>query len=157
MSLMCNDIEYKAEQDTSNKLNQLFVRIGRDISNSIHSTDEMPRNIQSILNSTLFRRVSPKHIESIISKLNDKSCHISSYPTKAFKCVRHIISPVLSRLVNKSLKLGSFPNSLKTARVIPLFKFGTTTSLTIYRPISTLLLLNKVFERLVCIQLYFFL
>ena len=87
----------------------------------------------------------------------NKACHISSYPAEALKCLRQIISSILSHLVNKSQNFSVFPNSLKTARVIPLFKSGTTTSLTNYRSISVLPLLSKVFEGDVHNQLYFFL
>ena len=81
----------------------------------------MPRNIQSIANSILFREVSTNHIESITSSSKNKTSHISSYPTKALKYASHVIPPTLSRLVNKSLSLGVFPNSLKTARVMYLY------------------------------------
>ena len=67
------------------------------------------------------------------------------------------MSPILSQFLNKSMNFGIFPNSLKTARVIPLFKSGATTNLTNYRPISVLPLLSKVFERVVHNQLYSFL
>ena len=43
--LICNDIEYKAKQDIFCKLNQFIASTGREISNSFHSTDELPRNI----------------------------------------------------------------------------------------------------------------
>ena len=156
-SLISNGIEYRENQDISDKLNNFFASIGRDISDSFQSTDELPQDFQSISNSIIFREVTPSHIESIISNLKNKACHISSYPARALKCIRHIISPILSQFVNKSMNFGIFPNSLKTARVIPLFKSGATTNLTNYRPISVLPLLSKVFERVVHNQLYSFL
>ena len=107
-----------------------FATTGRDIFNFFHSTEELPQDMQSIAYSILFGKVSPIHIESVISSWKNKACHISSYPAKTLKCVRHIVSPILSRLVNKSLNLGVFPNSLKTDSVIHLLKNGTTTSLT---------------------------
>ena len=65
--------------------------------------------------------------------------------------------PVLSHLGNEALNLGIFPNSLKTARVIPLFKSEDTTNLNNYQPISVLTLLSKVFERFVQNKVYSFL
>ena len=44
---------------------------------------------------------------------------------------------------------GIFPNKLKFAKVIPIFKKGTTDLLINLPPISYLLFLNKVFERVI--------
>ena len=123
----------------------------------LQSTDKLPQNVQSISNSILFREVSPSHIENIISSLKKKTCHIMSYPAEVLKFLRHIISPALSLLVKKLLNLGICLNSVKTARVIPLFKSGATTNLTYYPPYSVLPLLSEVFERVVHNQLLFFL
>ena len=47
-----------------------------------------------------------------------------------------------------------FPNKLKVAKVIPLFKKGDSTLLTNYRPISLLPSLSKIFEKVIYQQLY---
>ena len=50
------------------------------------------------------------------------------------------------------MTLGSFPDSCKIAKVKPLFKKGSKTDPSNYRPISLLPLLSKVFERVVLNQ-----
>ena len=50
------------------------------------------------------------------------------------------------------LALGSFPNACKIARVKLLFKKGSKTDLSNYRPISLMPLLLKVFETVVLNQ-----
>ena len=45
--------------------------------------------------------------------------------------------------------MGVFPNKLKTGRVVPLFKEGSKTNILNYRPISTLSIYSKIFEKLV--------
>ena len=52
------------------------------------------------------------------------------------------------------LETGVFPDKLKVAKVIPLFKKGDPTLLTNYRPISLLLSLSKIFEKVIYQQLY---
>ena len=49
---------------------------------------------------------------------------------------------------------GIFPDSLKIVKIIPLYKKGDINSITNYRPISLLLTLSKIFERVILIQLY---
>lgn len=75
-------------------------------------------------------------------------------PTFIFKHIAHIISPVIATLINVSLSAGVFPDSLKVARVIPLSKGGDKTNMCNYRPISTLKLFAKIFEKVAHFQLY---
>ena len=47
------------------------------------------------------------------------------------------------------MRLGIFPDELKIARVIPLYKSGDKSDITNYRPISLLPVLSKIFEKLI--------
>ena len=51
------------------------------------------------------------------------------------------------------LTTGIFPDDLKVAKVIPLFKKGKKEILDNYRPISLLRSLSKIFERLIFNQM----
>ena len=51
-------------------------------------------------------------------------------------------------LINRSFADGIFPNELKLARVVPIFKSGDSTSFSNYRPISILSLFANTFEKL---------
>ena len=52
------------------------------------------------------------------------------------------------------LRTGIFPNKLKIAKVIPLYKNKDDTHITNYRPISILPSISKIFEKVIYIQLY---
>ena len=71
----------------------------------------------------------------------------------------YLISVSLCDLFNKSLVSGIFPDDWKCARVTPLFKQGEPSDLNIYRPISVISVIAKVFERIINFydQLYNFL
>ena len=60
--------------------------------------------------------------------------------------VKHIITSIvkpLTHIVNTSFKTGVFPDILKIAKVIPVFKSGIN-----YRPISLLPQFSKILETL---------
>ena len=52
---------------------------------------------------------------------------------------------------------GTFPDELKIASVIPLFKSGNRNLMSNYRPISILPTISKIFEKLIHVRLYQFL
>ena len=56
-----------------------------------------------------------------------------------------ILIPILVSLINASVSLGIFPDDLKIAKVIPLFKKGDTFDTNNYRPISLLTCFLKNF------------
>ena len=64
------------------------------------------------------------------------------------KSAGQAISKLLTIIFNKSIKEGVFPESLKTAKVIPLHKGGSVLVVSNYRPISIPPILSKIFERL---------
>ena len=63
-----------------------------------------------------------------------------------------LASPV-TQLVNRCKKADTFPSSLKTAIITPIFKGGDQTELGNYRPVSILPTLSKVVEKVIAKQL----
>ena len=64
-----------------------------------------------------------------------------------FKHVVTKIAPVISDLINSSFDEGIFPDVLKTALVVHIFKSGQRDVVLNYRPIATLPFLSKIYER----------
>ena len=56
---------------------------------------------------------------------------------------------LLTHIINKSLREGVFPSELKLAKVVPIFKAGSSNKITNYRPISVLSFFFKVFEKII--------
>ena len=61
----------------------------------------------------------------------------------------------MTYVINLSLKQGIFPDSLKVAKVIQIFKQGSCSLCNNYRPISVLSALSKIFQRCILNQLIF--
>ena len=67
---------------------------------------------------------------------NDQSCGLYSSPTKLLKSSSAVIAPVLSEILNKSIRLGTYPSKLKIAKILPAFKSDDDTDANNYGPIS---------------------
>lgn len=63
------------------------------------------------------------------------------------KLINTIVAP-FTHICNLSLQTGTFPNKVKTAKVIPIFKRGEKQQFTNYRPISLLPTFSKILEKL---------
>ena len=59
------------------------------------------------------------------------------------------ISLPLSYIFNQSILEGTFPDQMKKAEVIPLYKGKDSNQLINYRPISLLLTISKLLEKIV--------
>ena len=81
-----------------------------------------------------------------------KAAGLDQISGKFLKDGARILAKPISELCNLSITLGSFSNAFKIAKVKPLFKKGSKTVPSNYRPISLLSLLSKVFERVVLDQ-----
>ena len=80
---------------------------------------------------------------------NNKSYGFYSCSVSILKLASNIISDVFTKILNKSIDLGTFPSKLKMAKVIPIFKSDDNTDPNNYRPISLLSCFNRIFEKLV--------
>ena len=93
---------------------------------------------------------------SIMSLKSNKSCGVDLIPTKIVKMSASIISEPLSILVNPAFSLGIFPDSLKIAKVVPIYKSGDKRNPSNYSPISLLTCFSKIFEKLIFTRIYSF-
>ena len=101
---------------------------------------------------------TPYEISDIISTLKSgKSLGPNSIPMKILKSLSSLISIPLSQIINESFKSGVFPDKLKLAKVIPLFKKACLLTASNYRPISLLSIFSKITEKVMYERLYKFL
>jgi len=66
---------------------------------------------------------------------------------RTLKLSKYLLAPLLSNVINECICDGVFPNNLKIATVVPLFKSGDSEIPTNYRPISVLTYFSKIFEK----------
>ena len=140
----------------ADNLNDYFVSIGSSLAAAIPSTavDYTKYLNKSYINSMAFSPTTPNEIISIVSQFQNKSsAGYDDIPVNLIKSIIACISVPLSSIINHSLINGIFPDSLKIAKVCPLFKCGDHKIAANYRPISVLPAFSKIFETVVSLRL----
>ena len=95
---------------------------------------------------------------NLISKLPTKmSSGHDNISNVLLKAIGHFILCPLTNIFNDSLSTGIFPNVMKVADMVPLYKGKERFLETNYRPISLLLIVSKILEKIVYSWVYKFL
>ena len=92
--------------------------------------------------------VTEKEVSEIVSGCKSKTSY--GHDEISMKTVKHVIKQIvrpLTYIFNRSLITGIFPNDMKTAKVIPVFKSGDRLQFSNYRPISLLPQFSKILEK----------
>ena len=90
-----------------------------------------------------------------IDKLPSKtSSGVDGISPVLLKYIKHEISKPVTLILNQCLTTGIFPDKLKIAKVVPIYKSDDENIFNNYRPISILPALSKVFEKIVFNQTY---
>lgn len=100
--------------------------------------------------SMFFEFVSPEEIVNIINDLDPtKAAGSDMIPAKIVKELKDVLVDPLTHLVNKIIEDASYPDSLKYAIIKPLHKKGDKHSISNYRPIALLPIINKIVEKVI--------
>jgi hypothetical protein len=140
------------EDAIAKSFNNFFSNIGFNISHNVpvfrKSYDTyLPRhNAKSIF----LDPVHPMDVINVARKLKPKTSSGSDGVSSKLliKTIEQIVNPI-THIINLSLQTGTFPNELKCAKVIPIYKSGDPCILNNYRPISLLSSFSKLLERIV--------
>jgi hypothetical protein len=132
--------------------NNYFVNIGRNLSKNIPHSDIDPLHYLNDLNirdSLFFRATDTEELSRIILDLKDSSCGYDEISAKMIKnTFLNFLTPLV-HIINLSLTQGVFPQELKLAKVVPMFKSGDARLVKNYRPVSLLSNFSKIFERII--------
>jgi hypothetical protein len=109
----------------------------------------------SVSSSMFLSMCDSDEISNIISDLSKGKA--SDIPIHLIKHCSIIISPILSTFFNSFMDSGIFPTILKVGNITPIFKKGDSQLFDNYRPVSTIPIFSKIFEKLIYNRLYSYL
>ena len=139
--------------EIANAFNNYFSNIGLDIQSSIkYFAKEFYEFLPPLSIKSIFLSPTDKNeIISIISAVeSQKASRPNSIPTKnILKLMKNGISDQLAVLFNLSFTSVSFPTTLKTSKVTPIYKKDSKLKCSNYRPISLSSNIDKILERIV--------
>ena len=149
-----NGIVHERPKEIANELAHYFANVGEKLSRAL---PEPKSNITAYLNkiptcpqSMYATPTTPIEIDNIIRNLASKqSSGYDNISNQMLKWLRPVITLPLCIIYNKSLQEGCFPNKMKLAEIVPLYKGGDESLSNNYRPISLLLTLSKVLEKVI--------
>ena len=133
-----------------NTFNNFFVNVGSDLANRIPDSPISPYKYMKteIMNSIFLETVSPEELLEVMKGLKHSAVGYDELEAQHMKSSSSIIIQPLLHICNLSFTLGLFPDAMKIAKVIPLFKSGNYMKVNSYRPVSILPVMSKILERL---------
>lgn len=162
-SFMINNERVICRRVIAHEFNKYFVSIASNL-NEVYErridedpiivksfTDYLP---QSCPSSIYLAECTSSEIINIISEF--KNGKASDIPTHVMKQCSQTISEHLARIYNNCMNEGVFPSQLKTGKITPIYKKEDEELLENYRPVSTLPVFGKIFEKIIYSRLYNF-
>ena len=139
---------YVSDNSTiANIFNNYFANIGGSLAKTIKSDIDPLVFLHTNVNSINIPEITFHEVEHIISNMTNSAAGYDELPFSIMKqCVETYVKQ-LTFLNNMSITQGNFPNELKIARVIPIYKGEDTQLIENYRPISVLPYFSKIFEK----------
>ena len=143
------------KENMANAFNKYFANICTTIQapndNVISHTSYLNTSVHSTFN---FKTINNATTLQYLSNLtNSYSCGHDNINNTLLKSISNEINSCITLIINQSIFTGSYPENLKLAKVIPIFKKKDKLEINNYRPISVLPVISKVFENVMHTQL----
>ena len=152
VSNFCKDgIILNSPDDIVECFNDYFVNVGPKLANVIPTTAKQFSSYlsNSPMNSLSLFLTDSHEVINVVNCLNNKTSYgVDDIPVIIVKkCISAIANP-MAALINCSFRTGRFPDSLKIAKICPIFKSGCENEFSNYRPISILPSFSKIYEKI---------
>ena len=149
-------------QEIANTFAKHYTEIGANLASLIKketkSITDYLNEIPRLLNSITLDVITCKEIEiEIDGSPNKSSSRCDNVSNLLLKSLKTSITYPLQIIFSQSLQTGVFPEKMKEAEVVPLYKNKETDKVINYQPISLLMTVSKLLEKLMYKHIYLFL
>ena len=153
-----NGVDCCDKQVIADNFNSFFASIGEQNARNIteeHGNSSYRDYLTDRIDSQfIFRTIDNNYTIQIIKSIKtSRSTGHDGISSELLKLINNDISACITLIINQSIKSGIFPDGLKIAKVIPIYKKDDKRFIKNYRPISVLPVISKVFETVICDQL----
>ena len=147
---LINNVVTNDKQNIANGFNSFFTNVGPSLASKIPTDSRCPSIFlkNRVSNSIVINEVVSHEVTIIIKNLKEGSSGWDGVSASILKKTYDSFIQPLTHVLNISITNGVFPNELKVARVVPLFKSGDPMMFSNYRPVSVLPVFSKNLERL---------
>lgn len=114
---------------------------------TLFNVREIEYNKHGEQSSMFIRKAKEKDIDKIITNLNKTGPGMDGIRLQDLTQNRMIFTPILTKLINLMLNTATIPDKLKISCVSPLYKKGEKNSLSNYRPIGSMPVVEKILEK----------
>ena len=148
--ILRNGVEYTESQDIAEIFNDYFSSIAESLDTNLppSSTDPIHFMKNRVISSLVLEPPSSAEVASIISNLKLTKQHQNVIPVKLIVTFRHHLSNVIGDMIKQCFFEGKYPDPLKLASITPVFKKGEHYEYENYRPIAVLIVLSKIYGRI---------
>lgn len=153
--------EIRDPEQIAEHFNNFFANIGHTFANALNFSpngyrqflDKMPPATASLV----FKPITVDDTIKIINDLKPKHSYgYDGISSCLLQSLKNTLAEPICFLINQSFENFTFPDPLKIAKVIPIFKKDNKKLFSNYRPISLLPSISKIFEKAIFLQLYSF-
>ena len=137
------------DETTANSFNDYFVNIGKSLAHNIVSNVDPLSYVERSNECITDIVITVDDVKSIVSQLNNSAAGHDDLPPSIMKqlCTEYCVP--LTYIINLSITQGDFPEELKLAKVLPIYKNDDEQLIQNYRPISVLPFYSKIFEKVI--------
>ena len=148
-SLSIDNKKVTDHQEITESFNKFFCEIGEQLASNFsnHSNSDYSKFLKDPAPQSffLYKTNVTEIINTVRNLKNTNSTGHDEFSNKFIKLSLPILAPALETFFNLSISTGIYPDKLKIAKVIPIFKKEATTSVSNYRPISIVSSINIIF------------
>lgn len=157
--IFVNNLEIEDQNEIANNFNDFFVSIGPKLASKIPQASTNFLSYLKTINKQiqLYEITDEEFILAFSTLKRNKASGFDDITSNIVHSVYEEIKLPFKHICNVSVMTGVFPDHLKIARVIPVFKNGDESLLSNYRPISILPCFSKILERIIYNRLFDFL